>query len=709
VAQSASADDLRQLELLRDRIKKISAVTRSFAEATTDYQRLLDNVAGGLTEVVGESCLLLLLLGDGSALQLVASDASNPAILTKLRSAFSRQLPLSDQPRLRAILDAGEAVLEPTFGAGDPSQERQYWQANYGVQSAMVVPLRVRGRSIGALMMGRYVIGSEPFDEADRDLARNLADHAALAIDNARLYLEAQDASGAAEHARTAREESERRLRETVDHMQEGYSIMSRDLRYLYVNEAAARHTHLGKEQLLGHSPVDLYPGFQGSKIHLALQTAAQGTPQHVVEQFVHQDGATGYFSLDMQPVPEGLVVLSVDVTERRRAELRRDSLEEQLRQSQKMEAVGRLAGGVAHDFNNLLSVILGYSEDILHELEPQHPLREDLQEIHKASTRASELTRQLLTFSRQQVLEPKVLDPNDIVRSLDRILARALGEKAELSLLLHPGLGRVRADRGSIEQVCMNLVVNARDAMPDGGRLTIETSNVELDESFVREHLGTEPGPYVLIAVSDTGVGMDRATRARVFEPFFTTKAPGKGTGLGLSTVFGIVQQSGGGIWVYSEPGQGTTFKVYLPRVDAELESARPSVAAAALRGSETVLLVEDEDQVRAVARRILERNGYQVLAPAGAEEALRLADEYPSQIDLLLTDVVMPRLSGAELSARLLQKRPGLRVLYVSGYTDGGIGAHGMLEEGAAFLQKPFTTESLARKVRSVLDGTG
>jgi two-component system cell cycle sensor histidine kinase/response regulator CckA len=331
------------------------------------------------------------------------------------------------------------------------------------------------------------------------------------------------------------------------------------------------------------------------------------------------------------------------------------------------------------------------------------------VQEIHKASTRAADLTRQLLMFSRQQVLEPKVLDLNEVVVSLDRILARALGEGAELSLLLDPLLGRIRADRGNIEQVCMNLVVNARDAMPRGGKLTIETSNVELDEAFVREHLGTEPGPYVLMAVSDTGIGMDRATRARAFEPFFTTKAPGKGTGLGLSTVFGIVQQSGGGIWVYSEPGQGTTFKLYLPRVDAKLDSSQPSAVPAALLGTETVLLVEDEEQVRAVARRILERNGYHVLAPASPDEALRLAGEYPNPIALLVTDVVMPRISGAELSARVRQLRPQLKVLYVSGYTDGGIGARGMLEDGASFLQKPFTTDSLARKVRSVLDGLG
>jgi PAS domain S-box-containing protein len=686
----------------------ISTVTRQFAEATTDYERLLANVAEGLARVVGESCLLLLLTADASALQLVASHATDRELLERLRATFAgRLLELAEQPRLAEILVRGEPVLEPTFGAGDPQEERARWQSVWGAHSALVVPLRVTGRSLGAVLLGRFRADRTAFDEGDRDLARNLADHAALAIDNSRLYRMAQAAADAADNAHRARDEIERRLQRTLDDMQEGYTILGRDLRYLYMNAAAAQHTHLSKEQLLGHTPMELYPGFTGSKIHLALERALQGTPEEIEEEFIHADGATGFFELTIQPVPEGLVVLSVDATFRRRAELRRDSLEEQLRQSQKMEAVGRLAGGVAHDFNNLLSVISGYGEDMLKELEPAHPLREDLEEICKASTRAAELTKQLLMFSRQQVLEPKVTDLNAVLAGVSRMLERVLGEGAELSLLLEPSLGHVRADRGSLEQVCMNLAVNAHDAMPRGGTLTIETNNVELDEAFVREHLGTEPGPYVVMAFSDTGIGMDRATRERIFEPFFTTKAPGKGTGLGLSTVFGIVKQSGGGIWVYSEPGQGTTFKVYLPRVDGEVEQLRKSVVPTELRGTETILLVEDEPQVRAVARRILERNGYQVLVSESVEDAVRLSDEHARAIDLLVTDVVMPRMSGADLSARLLQTRPQLKVLYVSGYTDGGIGAHGVLEEGAAFLQKPFTSDSLARKVRSVLDG--
>jgi two-component system cell cycle sensor histidine kinase/response regulator CckA len=696
VAESAITDP--QVEQLRDRLKMISEVTRGFAEATTDWERLLASVASGLARVVGQSCTVMLLSPDGQELRAAAVHASDAKIQATLRAAFeTRPMSLAERPRVRQLIEQGDSYFEP--GSEPASPDRVHWQRALGLHSALAVPLRVVGRPLGAIFMGRFSPEVPAYDEADRDLARNLADHAALAIENARLYRAAQSAV-------TAADESERRLQRTLEVMQEGYSILSRDLCYLYVNQAGAQHTHLTREQLLGHSPLELYPGFAGSKIHLALQQALQGETVRVEEQFVHADGATGYFDLTIQPVPEGLVVLSRDVTDRRRVELRRDSLEEQLRQSQKMDAVGRLAGGVAHDFNNLLSVVLGYGEDMLKELPPENPLREDVEEICKASMRAAELTKQLLLFSRQQMVEPQVLDLSTVVLDLKRMLERLLGERSQLVLSLDSELGRVRVDRGSLEQVCMNLAVNARDAMPEGGKLTIETAQVTLDEAFVREHLGTAPGPYVVLAVSDTGIGMDRETRARIFEPFFTTKPPGQGTGLGLSTVFGIVQHSGGGIWVYSEVGKGTTFKIYLPRVDAEVGLERPAVVTTDVQGDETVLLVEDEPQVRGVARRILERQGYLVLVPQSAEEALRLAEDYAGTIHLLVTDVVMPRMNGSELSRLLRQQRPGLRVLFVSGYTDGSIGALGMLEDGAAFLQKPFTSESLARKVRSVLD---
>jgi CheY-like chemotaxis protein len=362
----------------------------------------------------------------------------------------------------------------------------------------------------------------------------------------------------------------------------------------------------------------------------------------------------------------------------------------------------------VAHDFNNVLSVILSYSELILDDLQGNDPLRGDVEQIQTAGKRAADLTRQLLMFSRQQVIEPKVLDLSALLVGMDKMLRRILGE--DIGLVSSPGaaLGRVRADPGSIEQVVMNLVVNARDAMPTGGKLTLETSNVELDEGFAREHHAAKPGPYVMLAVSDTGTGMDKATRARIFEPFFTTKEKGKGTGLGLSTVFGIVQQSDGHVWVYSEPGKGTTFKIYLPRVDAAVEEVPARLAVGSLHGSETILLVEDEEQVRAVARGILRKHGYLVLDAGHAGEALLLCEKHPAPIHLLLTDVVMPQMSGPELAKRLIALRPDMKVLCMSGYTDDAALRHGVIESGIAYLQKPLTVESLTRRVREVLDST-
>ncbi len=410
--------------------------------------------------------------------------------------------------------------------------------------------------------------------------------------------------------------------------------------------------------------------------------------------------------------VPKALASVASAVAvgvERKRAEEALRQSEERLRQAQKMEAVGRLAGGVAHDFNNLLTVITSYSDLLLEDLGSDDPKRDDVVQIRKAAEGAAALTRQLLAFSRQQVLEPKVLDLKATIASTEKLLKRLIGEDVHLITALAPDLGAVKADPGQLEQIIINLAVNARDAMPTGGRLTIEAANVEMDEAYVRGHAPASPGRYVLLALSDTGIGMDEQTKARIFEPFFTTKEPGKGTGLGLATVYGIVKQSGGFIWVYSEPGHGTSFKVYLPRVDEPAEPvATPTTMAEPGRGTETVLVVEDAASVRMVTRQVLERYGYAVLEAPNGETALRLAAKHHGPIHLLLTDVVMPGLSGRQLAEQLAHLRPDMKVLYASGYADHAIVHHGILESGIAYLQKPFTPETLGRRVRQVLDSS-
>jgi PAS domain S-box-containing protein len=395
-----------------------------------------------------------------------------------------------------------------------------------------------------------------------------------------------------------------------------------------------------------------------------------------------------------------GIFGIGQDITDRKR-------LEEQLLVSQKMEAVGRLAGGVAHDFNNLLGVIVGYSDLVLDAFPSEDPRHQQLEQIKKAGLRATSLTRQLLTFSRKQVCQPVVLDINALVTDFNKMLRRMVGEDIEFTNALHQGLGQVKVDPGQIEQVIMNLVVNSRDAMPNGGKLIIETANVDLDEDYCLLHPSVQPGRYVMLAVSDSGSGMDAKTQARIFEPFFTTKEEGKGTGLGLAIVYGVVKQSEGHIWVYSELGKGTTFKIYFPRIDEPAQSAATDRGeAGSLRGFETILLAEDSTLLRVLTCALLENNGYEVIAAENGIEAVKLAERCDRPIHLLLTDVVMPGMNGRELADRLAVKRPDMKVLYMSGYTNDAIVHHGVLDPKLSFLQKPFSQKALTHKLREVLD---
>jgi PAS domain S-box-containing protein len=475
-----------------------------------------------------------------------------------------------------------------------------------------------------------------------------------------------------------------------------------KDLRFTSSVGAALESLGLRTNQAVGVSLTDFFrtndPGFPALAAHkkaLAGESVA-----------FELEWAKSVFDCHAQPLRSsegeiiGVIGVALDVTDRK-------VLADQLRQSQKMQAIGQLAGGVAHDFNNLLMVVKGHAEILLDRLAEASPLRHNVEQVDKATDRAAGLTRQLLAFSRMQVLHARVLDLNEVVGGMIKMFSRVIGADVEMTFLPAPKLGRVKADPGQIEQVLLNLVVNARDAMPNGGRLTIETSNVTLDRDYSVAHHNLEPGSWVMLTVSDTGCGMDEETQARIFEPFFTTKKQGKGTGLGLATVYGVVKQSGGFIYVYSEIDHGTTFKVYLPKVTAEVDREAERTVVAPPRGSETILFVEDEESVRELVRDYLVGTGYQVLEAVDGVQALEVAAAHKGAIQILVTDVVMPRLSGRELASRIAAQRPNTKILFISGYTDDSIFRHGVLEGGVAYLQKPFNLKAIAQKIREVLDG--
>ncbi len=515
--------------------------------------------------------------------------------------------------------------------------------------------------------------------------------------------------------AEEALRESEEKYRSILENIQDGYIEVDLAGNFTFVNGVVCRRLGYSREELIGMNNRQYTDETTAKKAYqLYNRVYRTGEPvRNFEEEVIRKDGTRWIYELSVSLIrnPEGKPIgfqgISRDITERKRAEKEMAALQEQLRESQKMEAIGRLAGGIAHDFNNLLTVIKGYSQLSLMELKEGDPLKGNIEEIQKGSQRAADLTRQLLAFSRRQVMEMKVLDLNTLLRDLDKMLRRIIGEDIELTTLLANDLGRVKIDPGQIEQVIMNLAVNAKDAMPSGGKLTIETANAVLDESYARNHADVKPGRYVMFSVSDTGVGMTPEVRERLFEPFFTTKQKGRGTGLGLSTVYGIVKQSGGNIWVYSEPGHGTTFKIYLSRVDEPLEQLREKTTREELlRGSETVLVVEDEEKVRQLTVEILGKQGYSVLDASQGDDALAISEKHKGPIHLILVDVVMPGISGTELTKRLAFLRPETKILYMSGYTDNAIVHHGVLEKGVNYIQKPFTIDELTRKVREALD---
>ena len=551
------------------------------------------------------------------------------------------------------------------------------------------VPLRTPAATIGVLVVQHYE-NEAAYTERDLEFLASVGGQIALAIDRKR----------AEEKIR----ESEARLRVLVEQLPAVLWTVGKDLCFTSALGAGLTRLGLKPNQIVGVSLFDYFETTDPAFLPIAAHRRAIGGEPTTF----HVEWKGGSYTCHVEPLRtaegelQGAICMALDITDRRQ-------LEEQLRQAQKMEAVGRLAGGIAHDFNNLLMVIQGYADLLTERLAEGDPLRRNAEQIQTASQRATSLTRQLLAFSRKQMLAPKVLSVQSVVGDMEKILRRLIGEDVQLETSSVPDLGLVKADRSQIEQVILNLAVNARDAMPEGGRLTIETANVDLDESFSHSSVMLSPGPYVMLAVTDNGCGMDVETQAHIFEPFFTTKEKGKGTGLGLATVYGIVKQSGGYVWVYSEPGRGTSFKVYLPRVWDEQTSPgrdRTIEGRTLPQGTETVLLVEDEKGVRELAREYLEMTGYTVIEAENGHTALELAALHSGPIHLLMTDVVMPGISGRELSARVKAIRPEIRVLFMSGYTDQAVVHHGILETDAVLLQKPFTVAALAAKLRDILN---
>ena len=685
-------------EVLARRNQELRALYETALEINTqpDTYRLLSAALRRAANLLNVSRGgLFLLRPEGDALELVAAHNLGEKPIGNLYS-LSEGFPgcVLQRARPLLIIDDGrrEACLEPAIGGP--------------MGRLLGVSLKQGERAIGVLAV--FDDKRDKFRDGSVRLLNLFATQATIALENARLNKRAQQEQSERERAEKALQRSEVYFRSLIENARDAVIVIDAEGHILYGSPSV--------ERVLGYNPADLIGRNLFERIHVedmtrlieafTPSTDIVGLSSMFEARIRHQDGAWRIIELVgnnllHDPIMSGIVLNLRDITERKH-------LEEQLHQSRKMEAIGRLAGGIAHDFNNILTVITGYSDLLLHRLDGRDPRYKLVNEIFKSAERAAALTRQLLAFSRKQILHLRLINLNEAITEMEAMLRSLIGEDIDLITDLAPDLKTVKADLSQIEQVIMNLVINARDAMPQGGELIIKTANVDLDTIYTRYHASLRPGPYVLLAISDTGHGMDVETQARVFEPFFTTKEKGKGTGLGLATIYGIIQQSDGHIEVESEPGWGTRFNVYLPYIEEATEVKEITIARVELTpGSETILLVEDEPGVRELLHSVLAGQGYTVLTARSGLAALQLSQEHPGPIHLLVTDVVMPGgMSGRELAKQLTASRPDIKVLYISGYTDDALGQRGVVDPGLILLQKPFTANTLIHKVREVLD---
>jgi PAS domain S-box-containing protein len=692
-----------------------------FALATSDWELLIRERRGAdETAENYEQSARALLAGESARPGAAAPQVTDPRVREQLKEANRRwervkiaalstlrsdRFELKGNGKLPEFVAAVEALVGALDSAAERNAQRTLVSSRVLAQAQYAVPT---SSLLLVLLLGLFVYRRTilPLDQSVRELERSEAE-----VLMARDLLEERVLERTAELERATRtiQESEARLQNILDNSTAVVYVKDLEGRYLLLNREYERLFHVTSEQMRSKTDLDVFPREVAELLRENDAKALRsGGPIQLEELVPQDDGLHTYVSVkfplkDATGRPYGVCGISTDLTELKRAE-------EQLRHAQKMDAIGRLAGGIAHDFNNLLTVINGYSGMLLDELGPTDSARPCVAEILNAGERASSLTRQILAYSRKQVLEPNVWDLNTIVGEMTSMIGRLVGEDVSFVTSLVHGKSLVLVDRGQVEQIILNLVVNARDAMPAGGKLTIETGVAVLDDQYVSTHLEVTPGTHVMLAVTDTGEGMSREVSARVFEPFFTTKEVGKGTGLGLSVVFGIVKQSGGTISVYSEPGVGTTFRIYFPQVSQTLvqqSATRATVQEIALlRGSETILLVEDEEAVRVFAANVLRRQGYQVLEAHNGVQAIELLERTDASVRLLVTDVVMPEMGGPALVARLRDLHPQLSILYMSGYAERAVVHNGLVKSKQAFLQKPFTPIVLARKVREVLD---